>query len=453
MKDQAQALHKEIKRTLLLCKSLALCLYLSPSFVLAQSLEKTVAIAFNTNPELKAIYHKYRATEQNVNTAKSGWFPVVSANGSMGVGKQDVPESRVGTQDTDVEPISLGLSIDQLLFDGFYTSNDIERAEHETLSEFYKLKSQAENTTLEIVTAYLSLLEQQQLKELAKRNLASHEDIYQQIKIRTDSGLGSTSELSQARGRLAKANANVLTAINNYQDAVAAYIRLVGGKPSKLVMPVADNNMLPISKGLVLDNAVNNHPIIKSASADLMAAKSAMSANQASYFPRVSFELSQDYSDDSDNSNVRRDELRAQVKMTYNLFRGGADRAKEIQSAYSIEQAKEIKKSAQRQVLEGAEFSWNAHHFTEKQLTFLKQHVEQSFLTQQAYKKQFNLGRRTLLDLLDTENELFEARRDYVSAESKYYLSKYRVLNSIGGLLKSLRINIKQYWSETKRIE
>ncbi|NTS75630.1 TolC family outer membrane protein [Catenovulum sp. SM1970] len=424
----------------------ALGLGLSVNLAHAKSLEQTVATAFNTNPELKAVYHRYRSSEQVFKEAKGGWYPSIDLSASVGVGEQDSQQTRANIEDEEIEPISYGITLEQLLFDGFYTSENINRTEHELSSEKYLLLDQAENTALEIASTYLEVLKQKQLVELAQKNLDSHQEIFEQIQLRTESGLGTTSDLSQIRGRLARAHANLISSKNNYADTVNAYVRLVGEMPGELVSPVADQILLPASEGQLLDLAKDSHPTLLAASSDVRAAQAQLGQSESAYFPKVTLELSNRVTDDNNNDNVERDELRADLIFSYNLFRGGQDKAKELQSAYQIEQAKELQISAMRQVVEGAKFAWNAYQFTEDQITHLQLHVEQSYLTQQAYKKQFDLGRRTLLDLLDTENELFEARRNYIDAEANYIVAKYRVLNSMGRLLKGLRINSAVYW-------
>ncbi|WP_111977778.1 TolC family outer membrane protein [Algibacillus agarilyticus] len=421
---------------------------LAPLQVNAKSLEETVAYAFNTNPELKEVFHRYKSTLEEQKIAESGWYPSIDINASIGAGKQDTPESRLGSQGESIKPLSYGITLSQILFDGFFTSENINRTEFETQSELFQLQASAENKALEITDIYLNVLRDLKLVELAEKNLVSHQEIHEQIRLRTENGLGSASDLSQATGRLARAHANLISALNNAADTKSAFIRLVGEPAEDLTIPVPDRVMLPASEGLLLDKAMLKHPTVKSAIADIKAAEAQLSSNQSSYMPRVSLEVGQSHTEDRANDGIERDQLRADIVVSYNLFRGWQDSAREKQNAYQIEQAKDIKYSAERQVIEGAKFSWNAYDFIKRQLEFLQLHVEQSFLTQRAYKEQFELGRRTLLDLLDTENELFEARRNFVTAEKEYIQAHYRIFNAMGDLLTSLRIRGEEYWQD-----
>ena len=105
------------------------------------------------------------------------------------------------------------------------------------------------------------------------------------------------------------------------------------------------------------------------------------------------------------------------------------------QTAYQRERAREIRKNTQRQVVEGLQLSWRAHDAIEAQIQYLEIHVKASLSTKLAYQKQFYIGRRTLLDLLNTENESVDARRTLINAAYDRLFSYYRIFNSTGQLL------------------
>ncbi|EWH09377.1 TolC family type I secretion outer membrane protein [Catenovulum agarivorans DS-2] len=414
--------------------------------VTAKSLEEAVATAFNTNPELKAAYHRYKSAYHAHEGSQGAWLPSIDLRANIGQGKQNTPESRAGIEKEQIKPIEYNLSLQQILFDGFFSSNEIERNEQEMRSEFFALKETAENKALDTANAYIGVLREQQLYELAQRNLQSHQDIFEQIKVRADSGLGSNSELSQATGRLARAQANALAAENNLQDAIALYQTVVGEYPTDLIEPKVNIVKIPNTLADVLRISRSSHPTLFLANADISATQAQLKSSRSGYYPRVTLEVSKSRIDDRGSNSALRDELRADIVVSYNLFRGGRDKHNELNAAYQLEQAKDIREKALREVIEGAKLSWQAKESLEKQLGFLQIHVEQSYLTQQAYKKQFDLGRRTLLDLLDTENELFEARKSHVNAKSSHIVAQYRVLNAMGRLLNSLEINPQEYW-------
>ncbi|MGL5472856.1 MAG: type I protein secretion system protein AggA, partial [Shewanella sp.] len=234
--------------------------------------------------------------------------------------------------------------------------------------------------------------------------------------------------------------------------------------PVDLIQPVPDADMLPKDLNSSIADAEKNHPILKSAANDIRAAENERSSTQANYYPQVSLELNGSWNNDvggedgvsaiaSQNVGGYSNDIVAMVRVRYNLFAGGKDLAREKESAYKLSEAKEIRQRAQREVVEGVNLAWNAYEMLAPQKQYIRDHVIAAKDTQSAYAQQFNLGQRSLLDLLDTENELFEARKDYLQAEYDEIIAKYRVLNSTGRLLDSLKVTRPEAWRGERNYE
>ncbi|MCH1931043.1 TolC family outer membrane protein [Shewanella sp. A25] len=438
----------------------------------SQTLEQAVAYTLDTNPDLRIAFNRFKASEEKVNQAISGYMPTIDVTAGYGWEQTDSISTRrrpgVGEVDSDgvaeLERGEFGVSLKQMLFDGFYTSSEVDRSSFEASADQWALLAGAEDIALEVSKVYLNYMRTDEVYKLAEKNLNSHKEIYEQIKQRTDSGLGSTADLSQITGRLARANANVVSARNNLFDARAQFIRVVEAEPVDLIQPVPDADMLPTDLNTGLAEAQDNHPVLRSAANDIRAAENERSSVQASYYPQVSLEVNGNWNNDiggedgaslipSQNVNGYNNDIVAMVRMKYNLFAGGKDLAREKETAYKLNEAKEIRQRAQREVVEGVNLAWNAYEMLGSQKQYIREHVIASKDTQSAYSQQFNLGQRSLLDLLDTENELFEARKDYLQAEYDEIIAKYRVLNSTGRLLDSLRVTRPEAWRGERNYE
>jgi len=452
------------QQTKLSAIALALSMLLAPT-ASSQTLEQAVAHTLDTNPDLRIAFNRFKAREEQVNQAVAGYMPSVDITAGYGWEQTDSPSTRrkAGQGDVDndgmidLERGEAGFSIKQMLFDGFYTSSEVDRYSFEASADQWALFSAAEDMALDVAKIYLNYIRSEQVLVLSEKNLASHKEIYEQIKQRTDSGLGSIADLSQISGRLARANANVISAKNNLKDARATFIRIVEATPDNLILPVPDADMLPKSLAQGILSAKSKHPVLKTAANDINAAKKERSSAKAIYFPQLSLELNGNWNNDTDgedgysainsqNVNGYNNDLVAMVRVKYNLFAGGKDISREKETAYKINEAKEIQQRAYRQVVEGISLAWNAYEMLAPQKQFIRQHVEAAKQTQVAYEQQFNLGQRTLLDLLDTENELFEARKDYLQTDYDEIAARYRVLNATGDLLDSLRVTRPSEW-------
>jgi len=439
-----------------------LCLSaLSVKGLYAQSLEQAVALALDTHPDIRQAFARFKSKEEDVNRASAGYLPTVDITAGYGYEYTNSPSNRrsaLGFDDgeTELGRGEFGVSLRQMLFDGMFTSSEVKRTKFEASAEQWALISTAEDLALSVSQAYLNYLKNQQLVTLSEKNVESHQVIYGQIKERTDSGMGSIADLSQATGRLARAQSNLIAARNNYQDARAEFISLTNITPDDLVMPVPDADMLPNDNASGLNLAIEQHPIIKSAQQDIHAARAFGGSVKANYYPKLSLEVAANADNDvagedgfnrfGDNVGGHRNDFSVMLRMRYNLYSGGKDVALERSAAYQTIEAKEINYRAHRQVTESYGLAWNAYSMLGLQKQYIQQHVVTSKDTQEAYQQQFSLGQRSLLDLLDTENELFQARKDYLDANFDELSARYRLLNVTGQLLDSLRVTRSAEW-------
>ncbi|MBT5230465.1 MAG: TolC family protein [Methylococcales bacterium] len=190
--------------------------------------------------------------------------------------------------------------------------------------------------------------------------------------------------------------------------------------------------------------ALKAHPTLKSANADVAATQAQNSAASAAFYPSVNLEVGRTHNDDIDGTRGTNQDTTVMLRMRYNLFNGGNDAARKKQTAILIEEAKQVRDQTRRQVVESIRLSWNAYQATTVQLPYLQQHVDSSTNSRSAYRKQFNIGKRTLLDLLDAENELFQSRQALTNAQFDHLFAHFRVWGGLGGLLGGLQVSLTQ---------
>lgn len=436
----------------LLCSSLLL-----PAVVNSQSLEEAVAITFDTHPALRAAYTRFKVNEKQVEQAKAGYLPTIDATAGIGHEYTDSPSTRRTDDDTeDLVRRELGVSLKQELFSGFFTRSEVDRTSYATSAEQWRLYGYAEDLALEVSKVYIELIKAEKLVALSEKNLASHEEIYEQIKERTDSGFGSSADLSQINARLASAHSNLIAAKNNFLDSKVSFYRVVEQRPENLVIPYPDSAMLPATKEEGVKMALENHPVIKSSVNDIASAKAQHETANSNYYPKVWVDVNANFNDNLDGEDGRsaggvnvggeNNDVQVMLRLSYNIFAGGKDDAYAQETAYKMSEATELNRTVLRDVEEGFELSWNAFELLNLQKKYIKMNVISSKDTQADYKEQFQIGQRTLLDLLDTENELFEARRDFLNAEFDEISAQYRILHAMGLLVEALRVTRPSAW-------
>ncbi|AEY02306.1 type I secretion outer membrane protein, TolC [Oceanimonas sp. GK1] len=417
-----------------------------------QTLEEAVTQTLMTHPKVKEAFHLYQSRQYDQDEAFAGYLPKLDANAGIGYEYTDSPGVRDGDlrADKTLTRKEAGLSLRQMLFDGFKTPSNVHRTRAEADAQRYMLLSDAENIALRVAEVYLDVLRQDEIVELSRRNLETHEQILSDIQRRTNSGVGSTADLNQINGRVARAYSNMTAAENNLRDAQSQFMSLVNDMPGDLRQPQPDANYVPPTLEDALVMAQENHPTLMSASFDVEAAHQQHRDAKSGFYPTVNLELDSNWNDDIDGVRGHNNDFTAMVRMRYNLFNGGADLARSRSTSALEMQAKDIHMNAHRQVEEGMRLAWAAYESLGRQKDFLRRHVESSFDTVDAYKKQFSLGNRTLLDVLNTENELFEARRSYINAEYDQLLAEYRIMNASGRLLEALRFTQPDQWQQAE---
>lgn len=416
----------------------------------AQSLEQAVAFTLDSNPELRVMFNQFKASQEQISIAKGGYLPTLDVDAGIGPEHTNSPSLRDSGEDDGVNYIrrEVGLTFRQMLFQGFAVQSDITRTQAEAQAERYALLAEAENKALEVVEVYLDVIEAQQIFELSQLNFDKHMEIHQQIRQRTESGVGTSTDLTQINARVALARTNMISAQNNVLDAQSEFFGVVHQRPDNLVPPVADADRVPESKEMALAWGRESNPTLISAQFDIEAAEAQFKNRKSENYPQVSFEIDARRTIDGDGVEGYQNDLAAMIRVRWNLFNGGRDSAAVRESAYQLSEAKEINIRAYRQLEEGIDLAWHAYELLNSQLTYVRQHVEAAYATKESYEQQFDIGRRSLLDLLDTENELFEARRSYIELDTQFQLSKYRLLNASGQLLDALRVTIPSQWQE-----
>lgn len=395
--------------------------------------------AISTNPTVEAAWHNFRATEDEERAARGGYYPKVDLGAAAGYERYELDRLN---RNEDYDPASVSLTITQLLYDGFATSSSVARAGRVKLERYYALLGAAEDTALDAVAAYEDVRRYRELVKLAENNVASHQQVLSKIKEKVGAGVGRAVDLDQAVGRLALADSNLVTEQSNLYDVSSRYQRVVGEWPAPSLAPSEHGKVaLPADLVSALTISYAESPAIAAAAENIEASKEQLRNRRSGYQPRVDLRLRSEYGNDLDRVTGESTDSRAEIVLNYNLFAGGATRATVSQAQQLLSVAEDNQEATCREVRQNLRIAFNDYRRLQTQLIYLKKHKDTTDKTRAAYLNQFQIGQRTLLDLLDTENEYFEAQRAYAIGQFNSSIAAARTLAGLGRIRQSIGIS------------
>lgn len=403
----------------------------------AQDLVQAVELALETNPDVAEARDQWLARREEVRQAEGGYLPSVDLNAGIGYEYTDTPSTRAGNGGSnELDRKELGLTVRQMLFDGWGTRSEVSRQQARADSAAARLLAVGESTTMAAVKAYVDVHRYQEMRGISQESLKIHERIEDQIRLRSESGVGRRADYDQVKSRVALARVNLVAADVNLLDAKTAFRRVVGSlPPDRPQAPGLDLGGVPALLEQALELAQANNPFLRVASADIEAARAQLEAARQFDYPRFDLEMSGNLNEDIDGIEGNADDASAMIRMRYNLYRGGSDAARKRAAVHTLSEARDVRDRSVRQLEESVRLAWAAYQATGSQLPLLQDRVVSAEATRDAYAKQFNIGERTLLDLLNSENEVTEARKSVADTRADHLLAQYRLLEAMGALI------------------
>ncbi len=424
-------------------------LFALPANSEVMKLKNAVEIAVTSNPEVLKIYNNYEAFySEELAAIGSGFLPSLDYTYQNFDETRSDPNTNNGIGSRNYNRINRGISIRQNLFNGFFDYNNVKRLSHAARGKIFELENTSSVVATDTTRAYVDLVRYRTLTSLAEDNYVTLKTLYEQLKLKVDAGVAKKSDLEQAQSRLSLADYTLTVESANLHDVEARYLRLVGELPPKDI----DNN-IPINKDIPKDPisaltlAQQNNPALVASFEDIEQQINKRNTTAAAYVPRVDLRA---FKDSNINTNgvqafggVGDGQFRNEgvgIELTWNLFKGGADVNTYRKEDNLYHAALDNRDRICRDVREQLQVGYNdIRKFTE-QVAYLDQRQIAIEKARDAYRKQFEINQRSLIDLLNAENELFEAKRAYTNASNDLAIAYARTHNQLGTILQALGI-------------
>ena len=398
---------------------------------------QSVQRAIEGNPEVAAKFNAFRASNDEIDVASGNWKPHLDASGSAG--KRTYENTQSTPRDPRFYTGGVRLELSQLLWDGLATHSEVERLGHAKLERYFEFLDSTEQFGMEAAKAYYDVVRYRKLVALAEDNYIQHKYSFDQVQSRVNAGVGRGVDLEQVIARVALAESNLVTERANLHDVTERYVRLVGAvPPAENVSAVSMIKPMPATESEAMRIAALQSPSVAGAIENLRAARAAVAGRKSPFQPRVEARVRGAAGHNLDGVLYERHDATAEIAVTWNLFNGGTDSARERQYASLLTQAENLRDKACVDARQTISIAFNDVRKLNEQLGYLDRNVVSIQKARDAYRQQFDIGQRSLLDLLNSENELYTAKRSYVLAEEDLATAIVRTYAGMGTLVASL---------------
>lgn len=404
---------------------------------IAETLAEAVEHALLRFPDYRATLANRRAVEEQVAQARGGLFPQVDV--ALGKGREESDNNF--TRPLPANPVlsrqEASITASQLLFDGGVTTGQVRRFSERAGAAGFQVASAAGQVALRVALAYLEVMRMRSQVAFAEENVAVHNRTLSQVELLADRGAGRRSDAQQAQARLALAQSTLTQQRGQLAQAESGYRHLVGHAPGAMRKPDAGTH-LPFDIEAAVQRMLAAHPQVQAAERELNAAQADRDSARARFAPRLDFEVGATKNRDVDGIAGANEDRFAMLRLRSNLFRGGTDAARVREAQARVDEAAHGLARARNDTERDLRQAWEGLLASRERIPALESHAGVSAQVVQAYRQQFSIGQRSLLDVLNAENELYNARGTALNGLLGVSADEMRVLAAMGQLVVAL---------------
>lgn len=404
----------------------------APVQSVAQTLPEALSQAYESNPTLRAARAQLRSVNENVPQELSNWRPNVTAGTSAGKRRSETDTNESDSED-NLTPFTANIDVTQPIYRGGRTIAGTERAENEVRAQRESLRSTEQTILLNAATSYTDVWRDQAVLEL---NISNEDVIGQQLEAtgdRFEVGEVTRTDVAQAETRLATAVSDRIAAEGALTASRAVYQEIVGSFPGTLRTPPVPAN-LPGSQDEVVALATENNPDVTSAVFVERAAQKNVRQVKGELYPEVNLVGSLSHQDEVSSSDTETDSASIIAQVSIPIYQQGSVYSR-VRAAKQISSQRRVEIEEQRRRAEQIAVSaWEDLQTARAQIRSFESAVASAEIALEGVRQENEVGARTILDILDAEQELLNAQVSLVGAQRDEVVAGYQVLSAIGQL-------------------
>jgi outer membrane protein len=417
----------------------------------AESLQDALAKAYQVNPQLNAERARQRGTDENVPQALTGYRPQIVA--SLGAGLQAVrnllPDNSIQT--ATLRPWTIGVTVSQVLFNGFKTANSVRVAEFQVMSGREALRNVGQGVLLDATTAYMNVMANIALFEAQRTNVQVLREILATTKRRLDAGDVTPTDTAQAEARLQRGFADLNAAEVTLAISREIYAQVIGEAPSQLMPAAPVDRLVPVTQFAAVETARHEHPAILGASYDVDVAQTTIRVAESSLLPTASVQASASRSVQTDSSltTTASDQASILGQINVPIYDGGTAAAQTRQAKEMASQSRLVLEQIRNQTRTAVVSAWVSNEGTKIALKAAESEVNAADIALQGVRREAQGGQRTTIDVLNAQQDLTNARTRQIMAQRDRVIASYTLLSAVGRLdVHTLNLNTPDYLPE-----
>lgn len=395
----------------------------------AVTLNEALTLAYKNNSSLLAGREGLKATDEEVSQAFSEWMPSLTTSWERG--GQEV--SAGGIDSNNIQDTK-SVTLSQPIFNGGGSIARIKKAKNEVYSARENLLNIEQDVLLKALTAYMDIVRYQEILKLSQNNkdvLAKHLEV---TKERFNLGEVTKTDIAQAEASLARAETDTITSEGNLKSAIASYKHVVGEDPVDIAMPT---NPIVIEASLndLIELSLQNSPSVRSIEHKLESAKNEVSAQRSYLLPVVDISANKTKQQGGGfTGTLDLDTETYKLGVSIPLYQSGSEYSKVRQAKKSASKVRYDLEETKKAVIEAVVSAYQDFEVAKASIVSNKTAIDASEIALDGTQQEAKVGSRTTLDVLDAEQDLFEAKANFISSQVDEVVSSYTILAHVGRL-------------------
>jgi outer membrane protein len=414
----------------------------------AETLADALVRTYQNNPQLNAERARQRGTDENVPQAMAGYRPQLIASLSSGLQavRNILPDNTV--QSATLKPWTIGLTVTQILFNGYRTANNVRVAEFQIKSGREALRNVEQGVLLDATTAYMNVMANYALVDAQRTNVAVLREIQATTKKRLDAGDVTPTDTAQAESRLSRGLADLNAAEVALAISKEIYKQVIGDPPGQLVATSPVDRLIPTAEPGAIELAANQHPAVLGASYDVDVATVSIKLAEGALLPTLSVQgsVSRQVQNDPTLSTSQTDQASIVGQLNVPIYDGGTAASQTRQAKEVASQSRMILEQMRNQTRTAVVSAWVSNEGTKVALRAAESEVKAADIALQGVRREAAGGQRTTIDVLNAQQDLTNARTRQIGAQRDRVIASYTLLSAVGRLdVHTLNLNTPDY--------